>query len=44
MKTANMYSLIAIGTFTAYAYSIYSYVVYFLQNGTIFGLDGMKIP
>lgn len=44
MKTANMYSLIAIGTFTAYAYSIYSYVIYFLQTGSIFGVNGMKIP
>ena len=44
MKTANMYSLIAIGTFTAYAYSIYSYVIYFLQTGSVFGVNGMKIP
>ncbi|HBB27146.1 TPA: hypothetical protein DCZ36_01455, partial [Candidatus Gracilibacteria bacterium] len=44
MKTANMYSLIAIGTFTAYAYSLYSYVVYFIQTGSLIGLNGMKIP
>jgi Cu+-exporting ATPase len=44
MKTANMYSLIAIGTFTAYAYSLYSYVVYFIQTGSLIGLYGMKIP
>jgi cation transport ATPase len=35
MKTANMYSLIAIGTFTAYAYSLYSYGVYFLQTNSL---------
>ncbi|HBB26922.1 TPA: cadmium-translocating P-type ATPase, partial [Candidatus Gracilibacteria bacterium] len=44
MKTANMYSLIAIGTFTAYAYSLYSYIVYFIQTGSLIGLNGMKIP
>lgn len=43
MKTANMYSLIAIGTFTAYAYSLYSYIVYFMQTGSLVGLNGMKI-
>lgn len=44
MKTANMYSLIAIGTFTAYAYSLYSYIMYFTQTGSLVGLYGMKIP
>ena len=43
MKTANMYSLIAIGTFTAYAYSLYSYIVYFIQTGSLIGLNSMKI-
>ncbi|NDK19449.1 copper-translocating P-type ATPase [Candidatus Gracilibacteria bacterium] len=43
MKTANMYSLIAIGTFTAYVYSLYSYIVYFIQTGSLIGLNGMKI-
>ena len=44
MKTANMYSLIAIGTFTAYSYSLYSYIVYFTQTGSLIGINGMKIP
>jgi Cu+-exporting ATPase len=44
MKTTNMYSLIAIGTLTAYLYSIYSYVVYFIQTGSVIGVNGMKVP
>lgn len=44
MKTANMYSLIAIGTLTAYLYSLYSYSVYWTETGSIIGLNGMKVP
>lgn len=44
MRTANMYSLIAIGTLTAYLYSLYSYVIYFIETGSLIGVNGMKIP
>ncbi|MFH0969185.1 MAG: heavy metal translocating P-type ATPase [Patescibacteria group bacterium] len=44
MKTFNMDSLIAIGTSTAFFYSLVNFVVYFLKTGSIIGLDGMKIP
>lgn len=44
MRTANMYSLIAIGTLTAYLYSLYSYAVYFSQTGSLIGVNGMKVP
>ncbi len=44
MKTFNMDSLIAIGTSTAYFYSLINYLLFVLRNHTIFGLDGMKIP
>ncbi|MFZ2150970.1 MAG: heavy metal translocating P-type ATPase [Candidatus Absconditicoccaceae bacterium] len=44
MKTANMYSLIAIGTLVAFVFSIYNYVNFYLETGSILGLDGMKIP
>ena len=44
MRTANMYSLITIGTLTAYLYSIYSYTVYFIQTGSLIGVNGMKVP
>jgi len=42
-KTANMYTLIAIGTTTAFVYSLYSYINFFLETGSILGLNGMKI-
>lgn len=42
-KTANMYTLIAIGTTTAFLYSLYSYINFFLETGSMFGLNGMKI-
>lgn len=42
-KSANMYSLIAIGTTTAFAYSLYSFINFYLETGTILGLNGMKI-
>lgn len=44
MKTFNMFSLISIGTIVAYIFSIYSYLVYINETGSIIGLNGMKIP
>jgi len=44
MKTFNMDSLVAIGTSTAYLYSLVYYVVYVVQNGSLIGLAGAKIP
>ncbi|MCL5411051.1 MAG: heavy metal translocating P-type ATPase [Patescibacteria group bacterium] len=44
MKTFNMDSLIAIGTSTAYLYSLVNYVSFITKNQTLIGLDGMKIP
>ncbi len=44
MKTFNMFSLISIGTLVAYIYSLYSYSIYFVETGSIIGLQGMKIP
>lgn len=42
-KTANMYTLIAIWTTTAFAYSLYSFIIFFLETWSILGLNGMKI-
>ncbi|MDD5083411.1 MAG: heavy metal translocating P-type ATPase [Candidatus Moranbacteria bacterium] len=44
MKTFNMDSLIAIGTSTAFFYSLYNYVAYVLANDALIGVGGMKIP
>lgn len=44
MKTFNMDSLIAIGTSTAYIYSLINFLIFALKNNSIIGLDGMKIP
>ncbi len=44
MKTFNMDSLIAIGTTTAYLYSVVNYALYALQNATLIGQGGLKIP
>ena len=44
MKTFNMDSLIAIGTSTAYFYSLVNFVLYALNNQSLIGLEGMKIP
>jgi len=44
MKTFGMDSLIAIGTSTAYFYSLINYIIFALNNRSIIGLDGMKIP
>lgn len=43
MKTFNMDSLIAIGTTTAYVYSVINYLVYAISNNSLIGLMG-KIP
>lgn len=42
-KTANMYTLIAIWTTTAYIYSLYSYVNYYLSNSSLIALNWSKI-
>ncbi len=42
-KTANMYTLIAIWTTTAFVYSLYSFINFFLETGSTLGLNGMKI-
>lgn len=44
MKTFNMDSLIAIGTSTAFFYSLYNYATYVIANGSLIGLRGSKIP
>ncbi len=44
MKTFNMDSLIAIGTSTAFFYSLWQLVNYVILTGSIIGLDGEKIP
>ncbi len=43
MKTFNMDSLIAIGTSTAFLYSVVNFISYFVQTGSIIGING-KIP
>ena len=44
MKTFNMDSLIAIGTSTAFIYSVVNFVSYAMNTGSIIGLNGAKIP
>lgn len=44
MKTFNMDSLIAIGTTTAFVYSLVNFVVYAVQNRSLIGIAGEKIP
>lgn len=43
MKTFNMDSLIAIGTSTAYFYSLITLIIYTVANKTVIGLRGGKI-
>ena len=43
MKTFNMDSLIAIGTSTAFFYSLVNYLLYVFSNNSIIGLNGTKI-
>lgn len=42
-KTANMYTLIAIWTSTAFIYSMYSYINFCIESWSIIWLNGMKI-
>jgi P-type Cu+ transporter len=44
MKTFNMDSLIAIGTSTAFLYSLWQYFTYVSVNNSWIGLNGAKIP
>ncbi|MEK7562377.1 MAG: heavy metal translocating P-type ATPase, partial [Patescibacteria group bacterium] len=44
MKTFNMDSLIAIGTSTAFFYSLWQFLSYAISNRTLIGLNGAKIP
>lgn len=44
MKSFNMDSLVAIGTSAAYFYSVVFYLGYVIQNGSLIGLNGEKIP
>lgn len=44
MKTFNMDSLIAIGTSTAFFYSLWRFGEYVIQNKSVVGLNGEKIP
>ena len=44
MKTFNMDSLIAIGTSTAFIYSLVNLIIYAVTNNSVLGIDGAKIP
>jgi len=44
MKTSNMDTLIAIGTSTAYLYSLVYFLLYVLRTGSVIGQGGVKIP
>ena len=44
MKQFNMDSLIAIGTSTAFFYSLVYYLIYAISHQSLIGLDGVKIP
>ncbi|MEK7164327.1 MAG: copper-translocating P-type ATPase, partial [Patescibacteria group bacterium] len=44
MKTFNMDSLIAIGTSTAFFYSLAQFLNYAISNRSLIGLNGAKIP
>lgn len=44
MKTFNMDSLIAIGTSTAYLYSLANFFSFVTKSGTLLGVGGEKIP
>ncbi|HTM68715.1 MAG TPA: heavy metal translocating P-type ATPase [Candidatus Binatia bacterium] len=44
MRTSNMDSLIAIGTSTAFFYSLYEFVRYVAASGTVWAPMGAKIP
>jgi Cu+-exporting ATPase len=44
MRTFSMDSLIAIGTGTAFIYSVYEFAKYFIETGSLIGLNGFKVP
>jgi len=44
MKMFNMDSLIAIGTSTAFFYSLWQFISYVIINQSVIGLNGAKIP
>lgn len=44
MKTFNMDSLIAIGTSTAFLYSLFNFIMYDVRTGSFIGINGAKIP
>lgn len=44
MRTFNMDSLIAIGTSTAFIYSVVNFLVYAFTNNSVLGVGGEKIP
>ncbi|MCL4384644.1 cadmium-translocating P-type ATPase [Patescibacteria group bacterium] len=44
VRTFSMDSLIAIGTGTAYVYSLIEYLSYFLTTHSLLGLNGAKVP
>ena len=44
MRTFGMDSLIAIGTFTAYIYSLINFTIYLYNTGSFIGVGGEKIP
>lgn len=44
MKSFNMDSLVAIGTSAAYFYSVVFFIVYIIQNNSLIGINGEKIP
>lgn len=44
MKSFNMDSLVAIGTSAAYFYSLVFYIIYVVNNHSLIGIGGEKIP
>ena len=44
VKSFNMDSLIAIGTTTAWLYSMFNFISYYLQTNSFIGKNGYKIP
>lgn len=43
VRAFTMDTLIALGTSTAFFYSLYIFIVYFIETGSLIGLNGMKI-
>lgn len=44
MRTANMDTLVVVGTMTAYLYSVAELLRYVAGTGSVLGLNGMKVP